>query len=272
MNQQSVASMSLKVIAVILILSSLVDFVLLAIPFQPGSREWQIAYAAQVVERGIIPLVGIAFLVTGFWMDGAEGGGATRRNPIQDLRFWAFVLSTILGVVFLVVFPLHLNNVRLQSAEALQQIRQQASQTEGQLLSQLETENVETEIQQRRSAIGGQIRQLLSNPEQLNEALASPDVPQQEKELLEQFQQNPEAIDQFLNQQFSTETLKNQQLTQIRSRQQELEGQTQTRFTKLGLQTGISSLLLAIAYSIIGWTGLKSMGSLGGGRRKSAGR
>jgi hypothetical protein len=272
MNQQSVASMSLKVIGVILIISSLVDYIILAIPFQPGSTEWQLAYAAQVVERGIIPLVGIAFLVTGYWMDGVEGAGAPKRNPLQDLRFWAFILATILGLVFLIVFPLHLNNVRLQSSNALQQIRQQASQTEGQLLTQLEDENVETEIRQRRTAIGGQIRQLLSNPEQLNEALQSPDVPAQEKELLEQFQQNPESLDQFLNQQFSTETLRNQQLTQIRSRQQELESQAKTRFNKLALQTGISSLLLAVSYSIIGWTGLKSMGSLGGGRRKSMGR
>ncbi len=272
MNQESVASMSLKVIGVILIVSSLVDYVLLAIPFQPGSREWQIAYAAQVVERGIIPLVGIAFLVTGSWMDRAEGGGVAKRNPFQDLRFWAFVLATILGVVFLVIFPLHLNNVRLQRSDALQQIREQASQTETQVLSQLANENVESEIQQRRSAIGEQIRQLLSNPDQLNEALQSPDVPQQEKELLEQFQQNPQALDQFLTQQFSTDNLRTQQLTQIRSRQQELENQTKTRLTKLAAQTGISSLLLSVAYSIIGWSGLKSMGSVGGGRRKSMGR
>ncbi|MGL5196828.1 MAG: hormogonium polysaccharide biosynthesis protein HpsJ [Chroococcales cyanobacterium] len=272
MNQDSVASMSLKVIGVIFIVSSLVDYVLLAIPFQPGSREWQIAYAAQVVERGIIPLVGIAFLVIGFWMERAEGAGVAKRNPFQDLRFWAFVLSTILGLVFLVVFPLHLNNVRLQRADALQQIREQASQTEGQVLSQLENQNVESEIQQRRSAIGEQIRQLISNPEQLQEALQNPDVPEQERELLQQFQDNPQAVDQFLNQQFSTDNIRTQQITQIRSRQQELESQTQTRFTKLAVQTGISSLLLSVAYSIIGWTGLKSMGTVGGGRRKSMGR
>lgn len=272
MNQHSVASMSLKVVGVILILSSLLDYLLLAIPFNPGEREWQITYAAQVVERGIIPLVGIAFLLTGFWMDSSEGTASGRRNPVQDLRFWAFLLSTILGLVFLLIFPLHLNNVRLQRSDALQQIRDQASQTEGQVVNQLQGENVETEIQRRRSAIADRIRELVANPDQLNEALENPDVPEQEKELLRQFQGNPEAIDRFLQQEFSTENLETQQLTRIRTRRQELEEQAKTRFTKLGLQTGISSLLLAIAYSAIGWTGLKSMGSLRGGRRKTPAR
>lgn len=270
MNQNTaVASMSLKIVGVILILSSLLDYVLLAYPVRLDTA-WQLAYTTQIVERGIIPLVGIAFLVTGYWIDNSEGVGPSRRNPVQDLRFWAFLLSTVLGIVFLLLFPLHLNNVRIQRGERLQEVRTQATQAESQVVNQLQNEGVETEIEQRRSEIGNQIKQLLSDEERLNQALASPSVPQREKELLEQFKDNPEAVNEFLNQQFSTEALRNQQLTRIRSRRQELEEQAKVVSTKAALQTGISSLLLAIAYSAIGWSGLKNLGIRGGRRKPSA--
>jgi hypothetical protein len=272
MNQNSVASMTLKVVGVILVLSSLLDYLLLAFPFNPLERQWQLTYTAQLVERGIIPLVGIAFLLAGFWMQSSEGANPSRRNALQDLRFWAFLLSTVLGLVFLLLFPLHLNNVRLQRSDTLQEIRDQAVQTETQVVNRLGNENVETEIERRRSALGGQLRELLSDEQRLEEALANPEVPEQEKELLQQLRENPDQIDQFLQERFSVESLSEQQVSQIRERRENLEAEAKTRLTKLALQTGISSLLLAVGYSIIGWTGLRSMGTSRSGRRSPSPR
>ncbi|NEQ24046.1 MAG: hypothetical protein F6K28_33960 [Microcoleus sp. SIO2G3] len=35
---------------------------------------------------------------------------------------------------------------------------------------------------------------------------------------------------------------------------------------KSGLSTGLSSLLLAIGFSVVGWSGLRSIGEIGGRR------
>ena len=67
-------SLALKLIGVILILSSLLDYITLAIPFQPLNAEWQIGFTGQIVDRGIVPMVGIAFLLVGYWIDTSVGG------------------------------------------------------------------------------------------------------------------------------------------------------------------------------------------------------
>ena len=100
----------------------------------------------------------------------------------------------------------------------------------------------------------------------LNQALANPNLPQQVKDVLEQSKSNPKAIEEFLNQQ--ADNLPTQLLTQIRDRKQELEQQAKTQSLKSSLRTGISSLLLAIGYITIGWTGLKGLGILRGGNRR----
>ncbi|MGL6139751.1 MAG: HpsJ family protein, partial [Planktothrix sp.] len=64
------------------------------------------------------------------------------------------------------------------------------------------------------------------------------------------------------------DNLPTQLSTQIRDRKQELETQAKTQSLKSSLRTGISSLLLAIGYITLGWTGLKGLGILRGANRR----
>ncbi len=254
-----------------MILSSLLDFIVLSIPFNISSRAWQIGLATQIVDRGIIPMVGMALLFTGYWISSNSGLQDTSTPSILDFRFWALLLASLLGLVYLLLFPVHLNNTSQARAEAIQRIDQQASQAETQLEARVGSSEFKNQIQQRRSQLKNQITNLLADETRLNEALENEQLPSQVKTLLEQSKDNPQALDEFLNRQ--AEQLPNQLLTRIRSRKQELEEQANTNSFKSSLRTGLSSLLLAVGYIMIGWTGLKNMGIIKGkGRRPNPGK
>lgn len=267
---------TLNVVGVILILSFLLDFLILLLPFQPTDCGWQINLATALVDRGIVPLVGFGFLFSAYWIDNSGDGD---RSKTLDLRFPALILSSILGLLFLLIFPLHLNNVRQASTQTVTQINQDAEQAETQLKNQLaqfqaqlSNEQGKAQLEQVRNQAKAQFAELLKNDQKYKEALANPQVPEAQKELLKKFKANPQELDKFIAQQTDPQGLANQKLNQIRQRKEEAEKQAKDGAWKSGLRIGISSLLLAIGYIIIGWTGLREIGALQGGGRKATAR
>lgn len=265
------AARTLKLVGVILILSFLLDLVILLFPSGLRDRAWQIGLATALVDRGIIPMIGLALLLAGYWIDNNASDSPTNRKAWLDLRFWTLLFSSLLGLLFLVIFPLHINNVRLESARTVQRINQEAEQAENQLQNQLGSEQVQAELESKQNQFRSQISGLLENQQRLNQALESNQLPEDQKKLLQQFKSNPKAVDQFAQQQFTTEGIRTRELTRIRRRKAEVEQQATQDALKSGLRIGISSLLLSIGYIVIGWTGLRSMG-VQSGRGKSSAR
>ncbi|PSB25186.1 hypothetical protein C7B69_12730 [filamentous cyanobacterium Phorm 46] len=266
----SVAARTLKVVGIILILSALLDCIVLSLPGETSdiiNRGWQLAAATQIVDRGIIPLMGIALLMTGFWVDSSSGVSIERRNFWVDLRFWALLISSLLGLIYLLLVPIHLNNTRLELQDALAQVNKEAGQAEVQLEGQIKSEQFKAQVEQLKSQRRSQIGALLQDEGKLQEALKSPDVPKELKAVLQESKNDPKALDKFLEQQ--AQELPNQARNEIRTRKQQKEKELRTRSRNSSLQTGISSLLLAIGYITVGWTGLRSMGILRFGRHKS---
>lgn len=264
----SVAARTLKVVGIVLILSALLDSIVLSLPGETAdifNRVWQLAAATQIVDRGIMPLMGIALLLTGFWVDSSTGVSIERRSVWLDLRFWALLLSSLLGIIYLLVVPIHLNNTRLELREALAQVDREAGQAEAQLEAQIKSPQFKAQIEQLKSQRRSQISELLQDRGKLEQALKSPEVPKELKTVLEQSKTDPQAADKFLEQQ--AQELPNQARNEIRTRKQQKEKELRTRSRNSSLQTGISSLLLAIGYITVGWTGLRSIGILRLGRR-----
>ncbi|MGI0498781.1 HpsJ family protein [Limnospira platensis CENA597] len=260
------ASSSIKLVGLILILSALVDYLVLLFPPNLTDRGWLIQTASSLVDRGVVPLVGMALVLMGYWMDSVLGNAPKSRKNIADLRLWVGILASLLGLLYLLIFPMHLNNTRLARRDALSEISQQAAQAETQLESQLGSQQFQQEIEQRKVQLRAQLTGLIQDEEQLNQVIAEGNLPPQILQVLEEARTNPAVLDEFLEQQ--ADSLPVQLLTQIRQRQQELEDEAKTRSLKSSLQTGMSSLLLAIGYIALGWTGLKGLGLLNKGRRK----
>ncbi|MEG4284323.1 HpsJ family protein [Microcoleus sp. A006_D1] len=266
----SVAARTLKVVGIILILSALLDCIVLSLPGEASdiaNRAWQLAAATQIVDRGIIPLMGIALLMTGFWVDSSSGVSIDRRNFWVDLRFWALLISSLLGLIYLLLVPVHLNNTRLELKDTLAQVDKEAGQAEGQLEAQIKSEQFKAQVEQLKTQRRSQIGALLQDDAKLQQALKSPEVPKELKAVLQESKNDPKALDKFLEQQ--AQELPAQARNEIRTRKQQKEKELRTRSRNSSLQTGISSLLLAIGYITVGWTGLRSMGILRFGHRKN---
>ena len=258
------AALILKLIGLICILSFLVDVFTLLIPFNPTDRGWQINLTTQLVERGIIPLVGMAFLFAGAWIDSVADASGKDAPVWQIVKLIALVLSGILGLLYLLIAPLHVNNVRLQSTAAIERVAEQAKQAETQLAS----DAFKNQVEQRRTLIRNQIGELLKDDKRFNEALQNQQVPKEVKDILQQSKANPQALDEFLNQQ--AKSFSNQTLSQIRERQQQLETQAKTAALKSQIQIGLSSILLALGFFMTAGTGLKGLVSLPSAPRKNA--
>jgi inner membrane protein involved in colicin E2 resistance len=169
---------------------------------------------------------------------------------VQDLRFWVFLLASLLGLIFLLLVPLHINNIVQQSNETFQQINQKATQAETQIQNETQQVNALLKDEQKLSELEKAIESGQIPGNQLPQA-------QLLRQQLQTFKKDPNALNK------QVEAAKNK----IRTEKQNAENETKTGALKLGLRTGLSSLLLAIGYIVIGWTGFRSLGSSSVSRR-----
>lgn len=236
----------LKIAGLVITLAALFDMLIIPMPYQWGDQQWQIDVITSIVDRGIVPLVGIVLVLTGY---GIEGTNSESRPLWQDPRFWACLLASILGLVYVLAFPLHLNNVRLANQTAIETVNQQATQAENEL-----NQRIQTEIESRRQ----QISQLLAVSEsQLNQLVQNGQLTQEQFNLIKQFKADPNKVEPFLKQQESD--LQTQLKTEIGTSRERAQDSRKTQDLKSGLRVGIGSLLLAIGFITVGWAGLRNL-------------
>jgi len=242
-------SRTLKVVGIIVVLAALLDIVILSMPYQFTERSWQINFVTQVVDRGVVPLVGLVLLLVGFWIDSISDDKAIGKTFWQRPQFYVFAFASLLGLLFILLFPLHLNNVRLEYTTSMAQIAKQTTDAETQLNTRLQTE-----IDSQRS----QITQLIgATDEQLNQLEQSGQLTKEQGDLVRKFKADPKGVDPFLSQRAND--LRTQAETAIRSQKQKAEETLRADSLKSGLRVSVSSLLLAIGYMVMGWMGLRSL-------------
>lgn len=245
------AAISLKLVGAITILAALIDFITLLFPPEFGDRAWQLATTTQLVDRGIVPLVGIALLFTGYWIDSSLGNTPRRVSLATDPRFWVCLLACLLGLIFLLTAALHPNNVRLQSRDAIAQVEAEAQQASSELEGRLNAD-----VSQRRA----QIDALLQDEAQLQAAIASGELDEAQRAQIEQFRDDPESLNEFLNSQVGE--AQTQLQTRIGEQQQDATRRLRSEALKATIRVTLSSILLAIGYTFIGWAGLRRLLSI----------
>jgi hypothetical protein len=236
--------LALKTAGVVLILSSLIDLIFMLI-FPPenlvldGGRWWLYA-TSQLVDRGLLPLVGIAFMVTGDWIKivSTEDGGD--RGNIW--RIGTFVLASLLGLIFVLIIPFQLNATNDFKAQELGKISKEVTQIESGIKNNLKQINAQSKdsIKTQIAAIDKELKGTQIPPERLTNLQIT-------KSKLELLLNDPKK--------FAQESEQN--LQQLQKQKQKVEAQANERMLKTGVRTSLASFLLAIAYITIGWTGLK---------------
>ncbi len=229
--------LALKTAGAVLILSSLIDLIFM-LCFPPenlvleGGRWWLYA-TSQLVDRGLLPLVGIAFVVAGDWIEivSTEDGGD--RGNMR--RIATFSLASLLGLIFILIIPFQLITTNDFKSQDLKKI--------GEEVTQIET------------GIKGNLQQI--------DALSKDKVKEQitaiDRELASGQAQGERLANLQLNKLLLTDPKKFAQKSEqnLQIQRQKRETQVSNRMLQTGVRTSLASFLLAIAYITIGWTGLR---------------
>ncbi len=236
--------LALKTAGAVLILSSLIDLVFMLV-FPPenlvldGGRWWLYA-TSQLVDRGLLPLVGIAFMVTGDWIKivSTEDGGD--RGNIW--RIGTFVLASLLGLIFVLIIPFQLNATNEFKTQELGKITKEVTQIKSGIENNLKQINAQSKdkLKEQIAAIDKELKGGQIPPERLTNLQIT-------KSKLELLINDPKK--------FAAESEQN--LQQLQKQKEKVETQASERMLKTGVRTSLASFLLAIAYITIGWTGLK---------------
>ncbi|WP_199247668.1 HpsJ family protein [[Phormidium] sp. ETS-05] len=233
------ASRLLKQAGTVLIVISLLDLVMLPFPLELGDVRWRLNLTTQLIERGIVPMLGMALVFSGYGFETLTGAAYIKPKKLRDLKLWVFLISSFLGFIFIVLAPAHAFNAFSASNDAIAGFKKDAQQAEQQLEERLKRQQTE-------------IASILSNQQRLDDFIKSDNFNEEQLAKLKEFQNDPEALAK------QTEAIRDNAKKEIEKRRKEAEGKSRTGALKSSFRLGISSLLLASCYITIGWTGLKS--------------
>lgn len=239
----------LKLVGSILILTSLIDYLTLFSTIDFQAKQTIISFTTGFVDRGFIPLLGIILASLGFWI---EAGGTSENQPNSLLRLGIFVIASILGLLFLLVVPWHVMTTRDAAATEVEEIGKKADALESQVDSQVK--QLKGQGPQQLDAQLAEIDRVINSGQLPAEQLAQA---QQKREQLRKLKADPKALDAELEAQIGPR--RTQELDKLRSDEKKAKDLTQGNAMRAALRTGLNSLLLAIAYIIVGWTGLRQM-------------
>ncbi len=248
-------ALSLKILGGVLIISALVDYTLAAFPLMPLEDAWQIGFTSQLVDRGLTPMIGIVALLLSVWVESSAGKGKMIKPAFTDVRFLSLILSLVLGVIFFLLVPLHLDNLQEIRDQAISQIEEQTQQQEQQVqaqFSQLQALSQSTEAKQQ---LDEQIRAI-------DEAIAAGQVPAEQLGAVEAQRQELLNYQRFANDPNALNARLEELRGEVEKRRNEQQQQAENRVLKEALQIGIRSLLLGVGYVLLGWLGVQaSLGS-----------
>ncbi|AFY37366.1 hypothetical protein Lepto7376_0995 [[Leptolyngbya] sp. PCC 7376] len=243
-------ALSLKILGGVLILSALVDYILAAFPLMPLEDAWQIGFTTQLVDRGLTPMIGIVALLLSIWVEVSAGKAKKIKPAVTDVRFLSLILSLVLGVIFFLLVPLHLDNLQEIRDQAISQIEQQTQQQEQQVQTQFNQLQALAQSPEAKQQLDEQIRAI-------DEAIASGQVPAEQLGVIEAQKQELLNYQRFANDPESLNARLEELRSEVEQRRDEQQKQAENRVLKEAFQIGIRSLLLGIGYVLLGWVGVQ---------------
>lgn len=247
-------SLILKVTGIIFIISSIVDFITLAIPVNLSDSVWQIGFVNNVVDRGIVPLLGMLLILIGYWFDTVfvEQTPSQKKKKSFNWKLPIFTLAAIMGICYLLIIPIHIININEIRRTSLAQINLQAQQSETQIKSQQD-----------------QIQELIDDPqaaEKLEKSLAAINElstsgrrlsPAQQERLVQE-KQKLLTLQGYLDKPDGLKKEINKLQTQLDGEKLKRVTETTLESFKQGVRISFNALCLGAVYSLLGWLGLKN--------------
>jgi hypothetical protein len=238
MNTSLVTSLALKTASMVLIVSTIVDIVFTLLPYQLSDGRWWAAATSELVNRGLLPLVGIVFWLIADWIEtvSKEASGRGSGNLTKGIT----ALALLLGVAFLAIVPYQAWTGNSERDKAMTANKEQVAKLETRIKQELSIISDKTKIQQQIAEWDKLIKEGKIQGQDLAKIKS-------DKANLEQMASDPAKV----------KAKSDEVMTNIRKQQQEAEGQATALMWKTGIRTALASLLLSAGYSFIGLTGLR---------------
>ncbi len=231
-------SLVLPLVGIVLILTIVFDFTVQLFSLDFSKPLGPFSLLNEFVDRGVILLIGVALVSAGFWLNNALVRPATEpknlnTSPFGNPQFWAFILASFLGLIFLLIVPIHFSLSGPVANQEVEVTINKANQQEAQAKYVFQQQ----QDQANKVIASGQIDQLLQQKNLTAEDFA----------VLQALKQDPKAVDKKVAQSLSElKTQKQQKIDQINN------GVILNRW-----RVEIRSALLALGFVAIGWTGLR---------------
>jgi hypothetical protein len=225
-------SLALPAVGLILIVTVLFDFIV-RLFFTPLDKpDLQVGLLNEFIDRGVIALIGLALIYAGFWLNSLVNRGISEpkgQSIWQKPQFWTFVFASLMGLIFLILMPVHFG----ATGKILNDTATRFDQQEAQAKATLE--------QQKQQA-----QQIVASG-QLDEILKDPNLPPQQRGVFEQLKKDPKSVDAQIT----------SQLSNLQKEKDTALGKLNQETTLNRLRAEIRSLLLSVGFTVLGWTGLR---------------
>ncbi|NEO53985.1 MAG: hypothetical protein F6K54_13420 [Okeania sp. SIO3B5] len=233
------AAQFIKLAGLILIIFTLINYILLLFPLNLGDIEWRLNFTTQLVNQGILPILGIALMFAAYGFEDIVGvSKAQPQIGWNNLKFWVCLVSLFLGIIFLLLIPLHITSALAGSNQAIEKVNQDAVDAQKQL-------------EERLSQQQAQITNLLKSNQRIEDFVGDVELTEDQLETFEKFKNNPAALEA------QTKAIKDELTKQIEAKRLEAEQRSQLGVFKSTIKTGLGSLLLASCYLTFGWGGMR---------------
>ena len=195
-------------------------------------------------------MIGIVVLLLSVWVEMSAGKAKAIRPAITDTRFLSLILSLVLGVIFFLLVPLHLDNLQEIRDQAISQIEQQTQQQEQQVQTQYNQLQALAQSPEAKQQLDEQIQAI-------DQAIASGQVPAEQLGVIEAQRQELLNYQRFANDPESLNARLEELRGEVEKRRDEQQQGAENRVLKEAFQIGIRSLLLGVGYVLLGWIGVQ---------------
>jgi hypothetical protein len=251
-------SLAFKTIGIITIIGPFLDVVILPLPYQLQTRAWVVESITIAVDRGLVPMVGIALILAGAWID-SLANTEPRSQPLwRTLSFWALILATALAAIYMILTIFFTVNVLALQDQRITAITEEAAQAEQQLESRIEAEVGQRRQQVQQLLEDDRLQQILESEELKQQAIAQGVITAEDAERLQAFKDDPEQLNVFLQGlENQAEGVRTDGQTEIGVQREEAQKNARTVAFKGLSRVSVTSIILALGYGLIGWTGLR---------------
>lgn len=236
----ALASRGLKIAGTVLILVTLLNFILLIIPPNFGSPNWWLNLTSQVIQQGIVPLLGIAALLAAIGCEVVIGTASETDRWIENTKIRMVRLSLLFGIIFLILIPTHALAAVMASQQAIANIEREAEAS---------LEQVELQLQQQQQVYLG-ILEADEDPEVLlNDLIGEETLTDEQLAQFQEFVENPQTIDRQI------QSLRASLVEQVQNRSSRAKEESRFGVWKSIARFGLTSILLSTCYLNIAFIG-----------------